>query len=331
VTNTAIGHGLDPAGELVDSNEDSETARSTQFTWVFQAEDKPSCAVYPGVECVTFLVTLNNIPEGAQVVLDTGISGLEVYIFSQDGEYQVEVCAPWPGIGFGLVDVEVNIQGVLSLHGEGNPQLLDELTASAYYHAETMREQCSPPPQELILLDPYCAELPGDDWGMTWAVENLSDFEIVFVWQISGENPVGDTAPADSQYVLDTVPLGSYTVTIFWGDGEVDSLSAELQLSDCEAPPPPSPTPTRTSPPTGPTNTPPPVPTTPPGVTPTPEPTAEAPGPVTEGEVLIPVTGLDMSAFLTLFGPFRKALLFTGLAFIGMAFIFQGVRKRFGR
>jgi hypothetical protein len=337
-----MGHAVDPEQSPVDSNEDTETATNEpQFTWQFQAQDTPSCAVYPGTQCVTFLVTLTNIPPGEQVVLDTQFLGPdaptinvgESYIFSQDGEFVIEVCAPWPGIGFGLVDVGVEIQGMLSLQGEGDPQLLDELTALVYYDTDTMREQCQPPAQELVLLDPYCTEISTGNWGMTWSVENLSDFEIIFVWQITGENPLGDAAPAASQYVLDTVPLGSYTVSIFWGESQVDSLSAELQLSDCEAPPPPTatPTPTATTPPTGPTDPPPSVPTTPPIFTPTPEPTIPAPESVTEGEVLIPVTGLDMSAFLTLFGPFRKAIFLTGLAFIGMAFIFQGVRSRFRR
>jgi hypothetical protein len=132
--------------------------------------------------------------------------------------------------------------------------------------------------------------------------------------------------------LLDTVPLGTYTVNIFWGDGQSDSLTAGLQLSDCETPPPPTPTtrpPTPTTRPTTPNNPTSPAPTIRPQPTiVTPVPTVEQPA--VESDVLIPVTGLETSALLLLLGPFRQAILFTGLAFIGMAFIFQGMRKRFG-
>ncbi len=309
------------------SNQNSEYCEP-QFTWGFEKEDTPSCSVYPDTECVFFLVNLENLPEGAEVVLNTSLEGPdlptainvgEAYLFSQDGEHEVEVCAGWPGIGFGNDPLAVVVQGALSIDGE----VADSLTAMIYYDPATMREVCQPPEEQMVILDPYCTELPSGDWGMTWAVQNPTDFEIIYIWQFEGGTPLGSSANGNSIQVLDTVPLGDYTVFLFWGDDGFQELTAGLSLSDCEVVPVPTPT----TAPAGPAPVVPVVLPAAPPVVVQPIPVT-APEPVSEsGEVLVPVTGADTAALGLLLGSFRQAVLFAALVFIGMAMVFHGLGR----
>ena len=328
---TAVQPGLTTLS-WYDENAEQQSAQANQsseycepqFAWGFDAQDTPSCEVYPATECVIFLVDLQNIPEGAEVVLNTSLEGLdisaiiagEMYSFTQDGEYQIEVCAGWQGIGFGFDPVQVIVQGELMMGSE----VMERLSAQIYYDPATMREICELPEEQLAILDPYCTELPSDDWGMTWAVQNPTDFEIVYIWQFLDGTPLGSAALGNSIQVLDTVPLGEYTVQLFWGEEGFQELTAALQLSDCEIAPEPTPVVPPPAPPA------PPAPPVPPVVVQLIPVTALEP--VSEsGEVLVPVTGADHSAWALLFGPFRKALMFAAMALIGMAMVFHGLGR----
>ena len=51
--------------------------------------------------------------------------------------------------------------------------------------------------------------------------------------------------------------------------------------------------------------------------------------PEVEGVVLIPVTGADLGSGLSGVGFFQKLMTYLGLAFLGMAFVFHGMKSKF--
>ncbi len=272
-----------------------------------EAEDEESCEIYPTEVCIDFTLNISNLPEGAVVTVGE-------MQFNENGVYIVPVCGEWPGIGIGLERVEISISAAaylftpdiaaaaISLIGMG--ELVAEDTGTvAYIPGET---ECELPESGLLLQDPFCYAT-GDGYKAAWQVLNESDFAIDFGWVLNGGDTVAATAlPGETvwlgNFALDT----ANTVVVSW-NGQVDELTASLSSVVCQAPTPEPPD-------------------TPPGP-PVPVTAVEAPAPVAEAGVLIPVTGADLG---NLFGLnfFRNLMFYLGLAFMGLAVIVGNFWKK---
>ncbi len=160
----------------------------------------------------------------------------------------------------------------------------------------------------LLVLDPFCYQEAGV-WKAYWEVGNTSEVDLDFAWQLNGGDLSANTAPAKDKLWLGNFNLGTNTVAIYWGKEQVETLTAEILLSDCVSPTPPPPVP-----PVPPTN-----------VLPVPV-TALQPSPNFEGAVLIPVTGMDHGVEMDL-GFFKSLMLYLSIAFLGAALVIDNLQK----
>jgi hypothetical protein len=261
------------------------------------ASDIEHCGIYPSEVCVDFTLSISNLPEGSLVT----VAGQE---FDQNGTFPVQICGQWPGIGLGNDPVQIELFAEAYLDG----QFMDDAISLVSYIPGTT--ECQLPEGSLLIEEPFCyAVHPG--YRAAWRVQNTSEFPIDFTWQLNGGEMNVDTAPANGMVWLGNFELDKKnTVTITWS-GNVDELSARIPSVSCHAPTPPPP------PPQPPSDNPP-VPVT----------AVEQPAPVAEAGVLIPVTGVDLGSALNL-GFFKSLMTYLGLGFLGLAFIVQGLHKRF--
>lgn len=270
-----------------------------------EVEDMESCEIYPTEVCLDFTLTIDGLEEGSIVTLGE-------MQFADDGVYVVPVCGAWHGIGLGLERVEISISAAAYLFFPdvaaaaitqiGMGELVAEATGKVVYiPGET---ECELP--ALMIQDPFCYAT-ADGYKAAWQVTNSSGFAISFGWVLSGGEPHAATAQPGETVWLGNFDLdATHTVVVDWGSG-MDELTAKLTSMVCHAPTPEPPD-------------------TPPGP-PVPVTAVEAPVPVAEAGVLIPVTGVDLSRAMGL-GFFRNLMLYLGLAFLGLAVIGDTIKKK---
>lgn len=314
VTNTAQAQGYFEEVPVF-SNEDSATVTAELLEPVVNiaAEDAPTCAVEPGEECITFMVTINGLTLGnvqLEAIEPTYLAPDQTVTFTQDGEYQITLCGDWPGIGDPEASVDLLLAGFAAWYVEEALQgQVGQGSARAYYDPE-MEETCFPL-EDLLIIDPFC-ELVGSDWTMAVLVENPNDEPVEFGWSINGSVPQVDNAGANTAVPLANLSLGlEHTIAITWGADGFAEQRARLDLVDCQSPTPPSPPP----------------PPSPPDPQPIPVTAAEQPAPVTESGELIPVTGISLAALIEM-GYLKQLAFFLGLGLLGMAFIIDSFWKR---
>lgn len=298
---------------------------------MIEGADVPSCELNISTVCTTFTVTIENLPEGTTAwlvyELSPVVGGTQMVrepVF--EGLDEIDVCGLWPGIGFGQYPIEIVYSpSLIIVYADGTEEVLDTATASIFYDPFLMKEICEiPSAEELLLIDPYCYELGGGEWGMAWGIVNPNPYDLEFGWQFKkGEISVPGIGVAASNEltIFEITSLGNYKVTVYWGEDGTDSLQGHLKLSDCEgSSPPPSPPP-------------PPPPPSPPG-----PPTevvipVTSPPPVAEGVVLIPVTGVNLgleklSGIMFFQKLLQQLLTNLGLVFLGTTFIFLGIKRK---
>jgi YqxM protein len=168
----------------------------------------------------------------------------------------------------------------------------------------------------LLLLAPACSLDANQSWQMTWSVQNPNPWEVEFSFAVNGGALQGPyVLPASLSTGLVNTPLGENTVVVFWNGGKAStSATGNLGLSNCESVP--------YDPPTVVDQPVLPIPVTGNSVVPT------LAAPAAGGEILIPVTGIDLSATQAKALDFwQKLSLNLGALFLGAAFVMSGVRK----
>jgi len=161
------------------------------------------------------------------------------------------------------------------------------------------------------ILDPYCHLNENEEWQEIWKIQNLNNWALEVTYQVNGGGIQGPfEIPANSELAF-ALPLGENTVKAMWDSGkESISSTAYLSYEMCEGTP----------------YNPPDVPDVPyiPGTGA--EPVLEAPA--AGGELLIPVTGADMSSPLVNAGFFYNLYTYIGLFFLGLGMVVQGIKNR---
>jgi len=272
------------------------------------AEDQTDCSIEAGEVCVTFYLSISNLPQGSVVTLGE-------QEFNTDGEYEVQICGTWPGVGMGFDPVELVLSGEALLDGEPAASH----AARVFYDPETA--ECNLPVVELLLIDPFCYET-SEGYKAAWQVVNPNDFSVDFAWQLNGGELQAASAPANDLVWLGNLDLDvTHTVAVFWGVDGFAELSQRISSDGCSAPtpPPPPPPPPPSSPPSSSVQT---------SGTPVPVQVAalEQPAPVVESAVLIPVTGVDLEVFGL--GFLEELLINLGLIFVGLAFVTNSISKK---
>ncbi|MCJ7622914.1 MAG: thrombospondin type 3 repeat-containing protein [Anaerolineaceae bacterium] len=297
-----------------------------EMSWSIAGVDAQSCELNLTTACTDFIVSIDNVPDGAipylefEVAPPVGSPETFRQLLEEGVENIVEVCGLWPGINFGQNYVELLLNPKLILvYDDQSEELLDDgASALIVYDPQFMKEECGVlETQDLLLLDPQCYEHGDGSWGMAWWINNPNPFDVFFIYQFKRENidvPGIGIAPANTENMFVITPLGNYLVTVFWGENGVASLKYHIKENDCDQPPPPPPPP-------------PPSPVIPPVEVVIPVTAAEPPAPITEAEVLIPVTGVDLGNRAIGLGIFSSLSLYLGMLFLGLAFVLQGVRR----
>ncbi|MCJ7624058.1 MAG: hypothetical protein MUO76_11190, partial [Anaerolineaceae bacterium] len=281
-----------------------------------EGEEIPSCADEGEEVCMTFTVTIVNLPEGLSVQM--WVNGAPFGVpFTADGIYPVLVCGVWPGINVGSLYVETVFEAGLELTGQLSgggttfiqvlPEFVAQATGKVYYDPETMFDICFETFD--LVLDAGCYEPTPNEWLMRWTIQNPNPFNVDIIWMINSGAPAAGVAVPGETVLIDLGLSQWYTVEAFWSPAGSASLKSFIYSQDCEGAPPP----------------PPPPPPGPPLVIPV----TGAPQPEVEGVVLIPVTGANLGSGLMGVGFFQKLMTYLGLAFLGMAFVLHGMKKRF--
>jgi len=172
--------------------------------------------------------------------------------------------------------------------------------------------ECPPDVKDLMFADPYCSLNTQDEWQETWKIQNPNEWEMEVFYQVNNGAVQGPFIIPGNGELSFALPLGGNTVKVLWDSGD-DSASAfeYLNYDMCEDTP-------YYDPPVIPYQ--PIIPVT------GDEPVLEAPA--AGGELLIPVTGADMSAPLVNTGFFHSLYTYMGLLFLGIGMVLQGVKSR---
>jgi len=168
----------------------------------------------------------------------------------------------------------------------------------------------TPNTKYVVLLDPFCFSVPGDQ--MQWTVNNFNEDPFtVLDWSIDGVlQGSGFIAPV-GESLLTKTSLGTHTIVLYWEQGGTTSL--EWTINSCQLPETDTPSPTNTRvPPTS----------TPVQDTATPVPTLPIPETGGDGGPIIPVTGSDLTQPV-------NGWLFGGFGMIGFGMVLTGLRKLF--
>lgn len=294
-----------------------------EFSYSLEGTGGTECLYEAGTYCVTFLVSIENLPQGAVALLETQGSGsgtgeiivqenAEILLragesteFNQDGTYKVTVCSAWDGLEDPKVDAELLFEAFLSLKQGPDQEALDQAQAVLSHDPEG---KCVLPEEELLLLDPFCYATT-DGYKAAWQVINPTDFDINFAWQLNGGEMNAGAVPANELFWIGNFDLDvTNTVSVFWGSEGFEQLSDLISSEVCKAPTPPPPA----DPPTS-------------VQTPVPVTAVEVPSPVVEAAVLIPVTGVDLDS-LDL-GFFKQLFVYLGFAMLGAALVLSSLKK----
>lgn len=169
--------------------------------------------------------------------------------------------------------------------------------------------------------------------GIEWTIINPNPFPVNFEWISTDGTSGSDTVGSLSSLMFHGSPLGSFTVTVSW---VVNNQAHGIEQSNGEFCLPYTATPTNTADPTRtpqntqPSNT---ASTPDDNDDPTPVPSLATLAPPSAGStnVLIPVTGSDMSQSLpSVMGLLQSLLMNSGFAFLGLAIVLQMISRRLG-
>ena len=126
------------------------------------------------------------------------------------------------GIPEDMVQFDNNCYTDLCLNIEGYQ---DEVP-DGYYRKDG---NCSPyihTPDDLIIeVDPYCVQVGGLD-RMQWTIENPNvDPYTIDGWTLDGGPMQGGFSAQPGSHKFTTTPLGTHTITLYWGESQTTSLT----------------------------------------------------------------------------------------------------------